>query len=240
MCYSYAIGGRKFENMVKSGQDVKGILRNIEPKLRLVNAFEHPKMPIIISDKIEYYNWGLIPSYINSSDEIVKIQNKTLNAVSETIFEKKSFKEAIINKRCIIPANGFFEWRHNNKQTIPYYITLVNESIMWFAGIYNIIEIEDILYKTFSIITTEANELMASIHNTKKRMPLILNNENIENWIKNELAENEIKNILKPFPDYLIKVHTIKKLKISGENDYTEELLEPYNYYEQNELPFQF
>ena len=150
------------------------------------NGFTYPKTPIISNvnpTEIDNYNWGLIPAWAKDKT----IQQHTLNAKIETLNEKPSFKNNIKN-RCLVIADGYYEWqwldpKGKNKQ--KYLITLTSEEPFAFAGIWS--EWIDIntgeLIKTYSIITTEANDLMAEIHNNKKRMPIILNNDNELLWL---------------------------------------------------------
>lgn len=155
------------------------------------NGFQHPKTPIITNEKnntIQLYNWGLIPHWAN----VDSIKKFTLNAKSETIHEKPSFKNAVQN-RCIILIDGFYEWKWldakgKNKQ--KYLITLPNNEAFAFAGIYShwLDKNSGEITKTYTILTTEANELMSEIHNTKKRMPIILSPTNEINWLQGDTA----------------------------------------------------
>lgn len=153
------------------------------------NAFAFPFVSLIANNEPKYiqnFRWGLIPEW--STDE--EIRKFTLNARIETLTEKPSFKNSV-NKRCIIPANGFFEWHRldsigNKKQ--PYFITFPENNFFAFGGIYSEFNNADLkeTIRTFSIVTTKANDLMSEIHNSKKRMPLILSKENEQNWLNNE------------------------------------------------------
>jgi putative SOS response-associated peptidase YedK len=152
-----------------------------------INGFDFPSTPVIIDDKpeiITHYNWGLIPEG-SQNDEIRKL---TLNARIETIEEKPSFKNSE-NKRCLVIANGFYEWqwldskgKHKNK----YEIGIDNNDLFAFAGIYaNWIDtITGEVRNTYAIVTTAANPLMAEIHNIKKRMPVILKKEDETKWLE--------------------------------------------------------
>ncbi|ENA1802753.1 SOS response-associated peptidase [Flavobacterium psychrophilum] len=158
-----------------------------------INAFDFPKTPVIIDinpNIITHYNWGLIPSW-SADDEIKKM---TINARIETVNEKPSFKNSI-NKRCLIIANGFYEWQwldSKGKQKIKYEIGIGNEDLFAFAGLYsqwtdkNTGEIRD----TYTMVTTEANELMSRIHNIKKRMPIILKPEDEKKWLEHYPINN--------------------------------------------------
>jgi len=153
------------------------------------NGFEHPKTPIITnleSDKIELFSWGLIPYW--AKDE--SIRKNTLNARIETINEKPSFKSSI-NKRCLVLTEGFYEWQWLNSkgtQKQKYLVTFPNEELFAFAGLWS--EWTDKstgeIVNTYTILTTQANELMSKIHNSKKRMPVMLAKENEMAWLKGE------------------------------------------------------
>lgn len=141
------------------------------------NGFSHPYMPVISNkfpDKIQFFEWGLLPTWAKEK----KIQDNTLNARIETIKEKPSFRGSL-NQRVIIPADGFIEWHWNDpkgKEKTKYLLEIEDTPIFAFAGLYSAwkdIETGELI-PTFTILTTEANELMAEIHNNKKRMPVIL------------------------------------------------------------------
>jgi putative SOS response-associated peptidase YedK len=151
------------------------------------NGFQFPLTPIITDEApeiITHYNWGLIPSWSQNED----IRKVTLNARIETLEEKPSFKNSI-KKRCLVIANGFYEWQwldSKGKNKIKYEISIKNEDLFAFAGIYSqwIDTTTGLIRNTYSIITTEANPLMAEIHNTKKRMPVILKPEDESKWLE--------------------------------------------------------
>jgi putative SOS response-associated peptidase YedK len=154
-----------------------------------INGFDYPFTPIIIDDApeiITHYNWGLIPSW-SKDDEIKKF---TLNARIETIEEKPSFRD-IINKRCLVIANGFYEWQwldSKGKNKNKYEIGIGNDELFAFAGIYSqwIDTNTGETKNTYTIVTTEANPIMAEIHNIKKRMPIILKQEDEKKWLEHQ------------------------------------------------------
>ena len=162
-----------------------------------INAFEFPKTPIITNlqqKKIEHCSWGLIPQWAEHEN----IRKYTLNARIETITKKASFKENI-NNRCLIIADGFYEWqwldtKGRNKQ--KYEVGLPNNDIFAFAGLWSewYDEISKETKKTYTIITKEAQGIMREIHNSKKRMPLILSKDHEKHWLLNNSIE-EFKNI---------------------------------------------
>lgn len=182
--------------------DIVEIYEDILNEQYHVNAFNYPKYPIITSsDEIQVFNWGLIPFWVKSEEDAEEIRKMTLNARSDTIFEKPSFRDPIMKKRCIVPSTGYFEWRHEGIKKIPYFIYLKDEPIFSMAGIYDrwLDKETGEEYDTFSVITTDTNPLTDYIHNTKHRMPAILSKENEEKWINSDLTKIEIESLLKPF-----------------------------------------
>lgn len=157
------------------------------------NGFTFPKTPIITNAEpqiIQHFNWGLIPSW--SKDNSIRAY--TLNARIETITEKPSFKNYIKN-RCLILADGFYEWKwldSKGKNKQKYLITLPNEELYAYAGIYSEYTDQQTgeIINSYSIVTTEANALMSEIHNIKKRMPIILKPEDENNWLNGAAINN--------------------------------------------------
>lgn len=150
------------------------------------NGFDHPNLPIISKiGETEIAQWGIIPKWIKSNHEAVEISNKTLNARIESIENKPSFSEAWKNNPCLILASGFFEWQHRNNNKNPFYIFPKNNEVLLFGGIFSdwFDPINSKWMRSYSIITKEANSLMAEIHNTKKRMPLIIPHHFAKEWI---------------------------------------------------------
>ena len=142
----------------------------------MINGFTFPETPVIASNNrniIRHFNWGLIPEW--SDDE--NIRKHTLNARIETLKEKPSFRDYVSN-RCLIIASGFYEWQwldEKGNQKQKYEITLSGEELFSFAGIWSAWEDPSGKERfTYSLLTTRANPLMSEIHNTKKRMPVIL------------------------------------------------------------------
>lgn len=222
MCFYYAIAKKKNSKLIKNKIVSEKQLNLFEDK-ELVNGFENPEMPVITNDNptnITFAKWGLIPSWIKTKKEAENIQKYTLNAKSETIFEKPSFNESIKHNRCLVLCSGFYEWQKVKNKKYPYYISLKDDEIFVFAGIWaewnNPLTNEKV--KTYSIITVEANELVSEIHNEKKRMPLILEYETALNWLNPNLTELEIKSFFKPYNHLEMKAHTIKHFLNTSQN----------------------
>lgn len=186
MCYQTKILKQKEELMERFNAAIDA-LNDYEP-IEVCSAFEYPKTPVITKEaptKIQLFNWGLIPSW--SKD--VSIRNYTLNARIETLNEKKSFKD-IVQNRCLIIADGFYEWQWRNNsgsKKEKYLITLPNEELFAFAGLYTQwTNFDNTKLNSYTIITTQANKLMSEIHNTKQRMPVILKKEDEKHWLQGE------------------------------------------------------
>jgi len=152
----------------------------------IYNGFQYPKTPIITNkqpNEIQLFNWGLIPFW--AKDDSIK--KNTLNARIETINEKPSFRNSV-NNRCLVLADGFYEWQwldEKGKQKQKYELTLPDNELFAFAGLYSewVDKSTGEIINSYTILTTEANELMSKIHNTKKRMPVILSADNEKNWL---------------------------------------------------------
>jgi Uncharacterized conserved protein len=207
-----------------------------------VSGFDFPKMPVItneLPDRIQGFSWGLIPSWAKNQPAAMGIRLKTLNARSDTVFEKPSFRDAIRQRRCLVPADGFYEWREFQGKKYPYFIYLKDKDIFSLAGLWE--QWTDIstgeIIKTFSILTTEANPLMEKIHNTKKRMPVILPREKELDWLKNDLKNEEILRLMKPLDERIMEAHPISKLITSRNANRNVPLVqESYNYPELSEI----
>lgn len=164
-----------------------------------ISAFSNPLVPVITSQnihQINFYNWGLIPHWVKNINEANKIRQLTYNAKCETIKEKPSFKYSIKNKKCLIIANGFYEWRNVDKGKLCYYISNPDNDLLVFAGIWSkwTNKLNGLQINSVTIITQQANKTMSFIHNIKKRQPVTLNKLNREIWLKSKLNFSNILN----------------------------------------------
>lgn len=187
----------------------------IDP-VHFVNGFTYPEMPVVPAGpvrSIRLFRWGLVPAWTRDEEQANLIRSNTLNARSESVFEKPSFRKPILSGRCLVPADGFFEWQHMGNVKIPWFIRIRDARIFSFGGIWDQWTNRDGTIRfTFSILTTEANPMMAGIHNSKKRMPLILPEESEEKWLDMSLPAEEIKALLVPLPDDQMEAWTIDPL----------------------------
>ncbi len=215
-------------SLVKPGEDVSDRFdavfdrdEGFEPVYHS-SAFSLPKHPIICSgnpEKIHHAVWGLIPRWTKDLKGANSIRLKTFNARSETVFEKPSFRSAVRENRCLIPVTGFFEFREVNGKKFPYHIRMIDGRMFSLTGIYEDWEEgPGRKVRTFSIVTTDANELMARIHNTKKRMPVVLSKDEESIWIDVESSIEDLKELLKPYPGDDLEAYPVSRA-LSGKNE---------------------
>jgi len=164
--------------------------------------------------KLSYHRWGLIPPWAKD----ISIGNKMINARAETITEKPSFRTPLFSKRCLVPADGFYEWQQDAAKQ-PYRIFVKNNPIFSMAGLWERWKSPDGgVIDSFSIITTEANSFMKPIHS---RMPVILKQEDEKTWLTGKDPE-QILALLKQFPSDEMDAYPVSKLVNSARNDVPE------------------
>ncbi|MFH1398835.1 MAG: SOS response-associated peptidase [Candidatus Woesearchaeota archaeon] len=178
------------------------------------------QVPILRSDNKDFTNasWGLIPSW--SKDD--KIAFKTINARAESLLEKPAFKIPFQKKRCLIPADSFYEWKKTPQAKLPYRFVLNSRGIFAFAGIYDERLINNERSTSFSIITVEPNSIVKPIHT---RMPAILLPEQHTQWLTENNPEKLLA-FLKPYPSNLMESYPVSSLVNSPKND-TIEVIKP-------------
>ncbi len=183
----------------------------------MASAFLKPFLPVILQDDpnhIRFNQWGLIPSWVKNQDMAEKISLSTFNARGESIFEKPSFRSAASRKRCMVLVHGFFEWHHKaGNEKIPYYIKRKDDQAFALAGLSeNWADRETGEFiDSVSIVTTNANPMMEKIHNSKKRMPVILPGETEKEWINPELNKKQVKELIKPSEENELIAFPVKK-----------------------------
>lgn len=189
-------------------------------ELYQASGFAHPEVIIYKNDapyEPELAHWGLIPHWVKTEKDAMSIWNKTINARSETLFEKPAFRDAAKHKRCLIPVAGFFEHHHFKGKAYPFYIRHINEEPLTLAGIWSEWTNKSTgeIVKTCSVITTKANPLMAKIHNNPKlpepRMPVILNEKTEDAWLSSSDIKS-LQELLTPSPDNQLHAHPVQKL----------------------------
>jgi len=187
------------------------------------NCAPSQQLPVVSNDNpgaLSKYHWGLIPFWAKDK----KIGYKMINARGETITEKPSFRNAFKKRRCLVPADAFYEWKRmtGSKEKIPYRIFLKDQPLFSMAGIWETWKNPEGEYiRSFSIITTTPNELMAEIHD---RMPVILSKTDEKTWLESGNQE-ELLNLIRPFPVAGMDAYRISKLVNSPRNN-SKEIIE--------------
>jgi putative SOS response-associated peptidase YedK len=153
--------------------------------------------------------WGLIPSWSTDGKGFI-------NARAETIEEKPSFSESFRLRRCLIPADGFFEWKRTGREKRPFYFHLDDEVPFVFAGIWDTWSNRGDEVTSCAIITTAANEMVGELHD---RMPAILLHEYDDAWLDPRTDRTVLTEMLKPFPSLMMKTYPVGSSVNSPDND---------------------
>ncbi len=167
------------------------------------------------------FKWGLIPSWAKDA----AIGSKLINARSETVDEKPSYREAFKRRRAIIPVDGFYEWAHTGNKKQPYYFHFKDDRLFGFAGLWEKWRTPDgESLESCSILTTEANEVLSTVHD---RMPVILDPEAYDLWLDEDERKQELrKELLCPFPGSEMIAYPVSTL-INSPQHQGEELVRP-------------
>lgn len=235
MCYHFSLSVSSedlFQRYSAFESDYQLLNELYDEPILHANGFAHPKMPVVKKDGIALLCWGLIPSWTRSREEAAELSNHTLNARSESAFEKPSFRESIAKRRCLVPATGFFEWRNFGGKKYPYFISVKEQPVFSMAGLYD--EWIDVstgeIIRSFSILTTAANPLMEMIHNTKKRMPVILSPEQEAEWLSDRLSEERVKQLCASLDEKRMHAYTVARVSAEEEAKYPEIVTKPRSY----------
>jgi putative SOS response-associated peptidase YedK len=167
---------------------------NIAPSQDVVTVVQRGSSP-----EAAFLQWGLIPSWSKEAKGII-------NARVETIEDKPSFNDSFKNRRCLILADGFYEWERHGKISQPYYFQMKDGAPFAFAGIWDRWRHNGRTLDSCAIITTTANELLATIHH---RMPVILESESYGLWLSEDSRSADLKDLLAPFPADAMTSHPV-------------------------------
>lgn len=192
-------------------EDTQGIL--LEPRYNIAPTQMHPVVVIENDQRVlKMMRWGLVPAW--AKDE--KIGANLINARAETVDSKPSFRTAFKKRRCLVLANGFYEWyREDKKNKRPFYIRLKSFEPFAFAGLWESWGPDKL--ESFTIITTEANELVAQIHD---RMPVMLHEKDEGTWLDPDLQDPvKLKSLLKPYSADSMEMYEVSTAVNSSKND---------------------
>ena len=196
------------------------------------NVAPTTQVPCVVEDedgerKLEMFRWGLVPSWAKDK----KVGYRMINARSETAASKPAFRAAFKRRRCLVVADGFYEWKRFGKgrsaQKIPHLIQLEGGAPFGMAGLWEVWrdpETEELL-RTCSIVTTAGNELMKPIHD---RMPVILPPEHWDLWLDRSMQDKEVlQELLVPFPSDQMQARAVHS-SVGNVKNKGPEVQEPY------------
>jgi len=147
--------------------------------------------------------WGFVPEWADGRPDVKPL----INARAETVATKPFFRDAFKRKRCLVLADGFYEWKRAGKGKVPYRIALKTGEPFAFAGIWSMVhEAQGEVHPTFAILTTDANALVAQIHT---RMPVILREQDEAAWLNSRLSHDEAQALLVPLPAELLMAYAV-------------------------------
>ncbi len=211
MCGRYSLSKSKIELEERFQAEM---LPDFKPRY---NVAPTQLVPVITSQSpkgFSFFYWGITPDFGKNKP----VAQKLINARAESVNDKVSFKSSFEKRRCLIPADGFYEWKKLGKKTkIPYRFTLKEDELFAFAGIWEEYEtVNGEIQHTFLILTTGPNDIVSEIHD---RMPVILNRQMEKKWLDNYTSESELLAMLQPYPSDQMLSYTVSPLVNSVEND---------------------
>ena len=257
MCFYIGIDVSRAQHIKLKKKEKKIAELPLDLQQPMASGFAYPLWPVIkpvesgADFQVTMMHWEFIPSYIRTTEGLLHFRkggfnpktgrkdfpHNTLNAIGEEVLNKPTYKEAALKRRCLVLTSGFYEWRHfsppGGKDTAyPYYVTVKEKEYFFMAGIYNpwVDQESGEVVDSFAILTTAANPLMAQIHNKKKRMPVILPEEEAHEWIQDDITIERLQALASyQLPSEALLSHTIRK-------DFRM-IEEPRESFEYNELP---
>jgi len=181
------------------------------------------EMPVVhdgAEPGMECMVWGLVPFWAHDPS----IGRKLINARAETVAEKPAFRASFAKKRCLVPASGFYEWKSEKGEKVPFYYQLEGGGHFAFAGLFDTwLDPAGGERRTFVIITTDVNALVGKIHD---RMPVILHREDEEAWLDGESDPGLLENLLAPFPAEEMAGYRVST-KVNNPENEGADLIEP-------------
>ncbi len=215
MCGRFALHARSEE--IREVFDVEGPVEvprsyNIPPG-QSIPAIRNPSSSNS-EREVTSLQWGLVPFWADDAD----IGSSLINARSETVLEKPSFRDAFRKRRCLIPASGFYEWKSTNGSKQPYYITSDSQSLFAFAGLWEHWEDEetDDEINSCTILTTDPNQLMRPIHN---RMPVILHPSRYDAWLNTGENPEDLTAFFTPYQSDRLEAYPVSRHVNNPEHD---------------------
>jgi putative SOS response-associated peptidase YedK len=202
--------------------DLGGRFLIVDPTIGFRSHFNiapRSENPVVVSaegrNRIRLMQWGLVPHWAKDSQTMPR----PVNARAESLSEKPMFRQLLKENRCLVPANGFYEWKKEGSRKVPFFFHRPDNALFSFAGLYDAWQSSSgETLVTYTIITTSANELMAPVHD---RMPVVLAQEGEERWLSSgPRSPDELREILVPCADDVLEVHMVsQRVNRPGEDD---------------------
>jgi len=175
------------------------------PNYNVAPTHMHPVITNQDQAHLQYFRWGLIPSWAKD----IKMGYKMINARIETVLEKRAFKSAFKSQRCLVPYDGFYEWKKTPNGKQPYRIITTNTTVFSVAGLWAKWTSPDGDHiHSFTLLTQGPNDLMKDIHD---RMPAILTPEQEELWLDDDVPLKDLKEMIQPYPDEWMSAYPVSK-----------------------------
>jgi putative SOS response-associated peptidase YedK len=177
-----------------------------QPIVAIRNSAEGKREAVLL-------RWGLIPSWATD----IRIGNRLINARAETLADKPSFKKALKSRRCLVLADGFYEWKESGKTRQPHFVAMADQHLFTFAGLWERWTLLQPAIESCTIITTQPNALLADIHD---RMPAILDSEAAAVWLDPQVEDTAtLTSLLAPYPDQAMVAFPVSNLVNSPNHD---------------------
>jgi len=197
--------------------DIQAVSADVKPSYNIapgseVVALVHDRVNRLVS-----FRWGLVPTWAKNPT----IEKGIINARAETVAEKPSFRDSFKKRRCLVLANGYYEWKKVGKNKLPHYVYPVSERPFGFAGLYDTWRSKDGgTLNTCTIITTEPNELLRPLHD---RMPVIVPKDRESLWLDDSVAgEKSLLSMLRASVSEVLEIREVSTLVNSPLNDVPE------------------
>lgn len=210
MCGRYALiqTNELPERFDISEDEFQEVAASLQPRY---NVAPEQIMPVVTrsedANRLELMQWGFMPPWAREPRDVFKYN--TFNARSEGIFDKALWRRAVRDRRCLVPASGFYEWRQTALGKQPYYIHAKESDLMSFAGVYRYWQVElGTEIGTYSILTTDADSALAPIHH---RMPVILDKSAEGQWLNPEATPESLQRLFTPYRSSLLDVYPVSK-----------------------------
>lgn len=212
MCGRFAFFSLAPEDLAIFGVEPGDV--GLKPRYNIAPTQQAVVIPNLGPRRLESFRWGLVPGWAKD----VKIGSKLINARAETLSEKPSFREAFRKRRCLVPADGFFEWKDTGGGKVPYFVRLKTERPFALAGLWESFrQKEEKPLFTFTIITTRPNALLLPIH---RRMPVILPPAAYDRWLDPRFEGGEdLGQLLVPHPAEEMQAYPVSTRVNSPAND---------------------